>query len=93
MVQRFGKALLLGLGLGYQAVFGLTLAAKVKVTENLGHEYLVFTETALGPITLRIADRYDCPEEGQELIVSLPRPRLHVFDAATGERIEIEAAE
>lgn len=71
---------------------GLTLAATVKVTENLGHEYLVFTETALGPITLRIADRYDCPKDGQALNLSLPQARLHVFDATTGARIEIEAA-
>jgi ABC-type sugar transport system ATPase subunit len=72
---------------------GLTLAAKVKVTENLGHEYLVFTETALGPITLRIADRYDCPKDGQELSLSLPLSRLHVFDAATGLRLELDAAD
>lgn len=68
---------------------GLKLMAKVKVTENLGHEYLVFTETELGPITLRIADRYDCPKDGDDLTLSLPQSRLHVFDAATGERIEI----
>lgn len=68
---------------------GLTLPATVKVTENLGHEYLVFTETALGPITLRIADRYECPKDGQALSLSLPQSRLHVFDAATGARIEI----
>ncbi|MEO5615269.1 MAG: ABC transporter ATP-binding protein [Cypionkella sp.] len=71
---------------------GLTLPAKVKVTENLGHEYLVFTETTLGPITLRVADRYECPKDGQNLTLSLPQARLHVFDAATGARIEIEAA-
>jgi ABC-type sugar transport system ATPase subunit len=69
---------------------GLTLGAKVKVTENLGHEYLVFTDTALGPITLRIADRYDCPMDGSDLTLSLPQARLHVFDEATGVRIELE---
>lgn len=67
---------------------GPSLSAKVRVTENLGHEYLVFTDTALGPITLRVSDRHDCPRDGQELTLGLPLARLHVFDAATGERIE-----
>ena len=68
---------------------GLTITGRVAVTENLGHERLVFTETKIGPITQRASDQTVCPTAGDELELTLLRHRLHFFDAVTEERIEM----
>ncbi|MER9137103.1 TOBE domain-containing protein [Mesorhizobium sp. M0830] len=68
---------------------GPTITARVAVTENLGHERLVFTETTMGPMTQRASDQTVCPNAGDELELTLLRHRLHFFDAVTEERIEM----
>ncbi|BCH08394.1 sugar ABC transporter ATP-binding protein [Mesorhizobium sp. 131-3-5] len=68
---------------------GPTITGRVAVTENLGHERLVFTETKIGPITQRASDQTVCPTAGDNLELTLLHHRLHFFDAVTEERIEM----
>jgi multiple sugar transport system ATP-binding protein len=63
------------------------LAGTVQVIENLGHETYVFVETAEGRICL-VVDRDRRPRVGDAIRFSVRPERVHLFDAASGLRME-----
>ena len=65
------------------------LPATVRVVESLGHEQHVVCEVVgAGLVIVRTSAHADVPGEGTATHLSAPRHRLHLFDAATGERLD-----
>jgi multiple sugar transport system ATP-binding protein len=65
---------------------GGALAGRIAVVEHLGHETYVFVETADGRLCLAL-DRDRHPRTGDAIRLSPHPEHVHLFDAATGERI------
>ena len=63
------------------------IAGTVQVIENLGHETYVYVETADGRICL-VVDRDRRPRVGDAVRLSARPERVHLFDAASGYRME-----
>ena len=66
---------------------GLTFDAHVEVVEYLGDEQLVHLDRNGTPLLAKLPiEQYI--DRGTELTFSIPRDKLHRFDADTGERLE-----
>ena len=62
-------------------------AGTIDVVENLGHETYVFVGTADGRMCL-VVDRERRPRVGEAVMVGVDPARVHVFDAASGARLD-----
>ncbi len=67
---------------------GPSIAGTVEGVENLGHEKLWFLATAEGRIVARTADGA-AYAVGETVGVHFETEKLHLFDRATGERVDI----
>ena len=65
---------------------GTTLEARVELAELLGGEGLV--HLAAGPVELTARIPAPVPTAGESFAVRIPPARIHLFDAATTQRIE-----
>jgi ABC-type sugar transport system ATPase subunit len=87
-----GKALLVGvrpedirlLGDGE----GDGIAGRVRLVESLGAEYYVHVETAAGELVVRVMDRRSPRAAGEVVTLRPETDAVHVFDRASGERVE-----
>jgi sn-glycerol 3-phosphate transport system ATP-binding protein len=65
------------------------LPATVVVIESLGYEHLVICRLSDGSqVVVRITGEQTLPHEGDAVRLGADIEHLHLFDAATGERIE-----
>ncbi len=68
---------------------GPSIDATVEGMENLGHEKLWFLATGNGRVVARTQDSAQYTL-GEKVSLRFPKDRLHLFDAATGERVRPE---
>jgi ABC-type sugar transport system ATPase subunit len=66
----------------------VTFSARVEVTENLGHERLIFLTSPIGNLTVRTSDRTRPFRPADSVMVGLSPDRLHIFDAKTETRVQ-----
>jgi multiple sugar transport system ATP-binding protein len=66
-----------------------TVRMRLEVVEPLGNEILLHARAAPVDLTVRIPPR-PVPDPGAELDFLIALDRVHLFDAATGERVEWE---
>jgi len=64
------------------------LAGRIRLVEALGAEYYVHVETAAGELIVRVMDKRLRPAAGDDVSLRPTPGSFHLFDKATGERIE-----
>jgi multiple sugar transport system ATP-binding protein len=64
-----------------------TLSGAIDVVENLGHETYVFVGTVDGRLSL-VVDRAVRPKVGDAVRLAVDPARVHLFDAASGARLD-----
>ena len=64
-----------------------TMRGTIDVVENLGHETYVFVGTGEGRLCL-VVDRDRRPKVGDAVRLAVDPSRIHVFDAASGARLD-----
>jgi ABC-type sugar transport system ATPase subunit len=64
------------------------IAATVRVVESLGHERQVICDAAGHQVVVRLPAHGDPIGEGDAVHLALRPERVHLFDAATGDRVD-----
>jgi ABC-type sugar transport system ATPase subunit len=93
LVAEGGAGLLVGVRPEHVQVGQGDLKATVTLTEPLGRDFLVHLD--VGPTSLRAlvpAEQGTRLKAGEEVAMRVESSHLHLFDAQTGRRVEIDAA-
>ncbi len=93
LVRDGGGGLLVGVRPEHVEIGTGPLQAKVTLTEPLGRDFLVHLE--VGPSSIRSlvpAEQGEHLRPGQDVPIQVEASHLHLFDAPSGRRVEIDAA-